>query len=100
MGDRIGLVFRDADGEESDIIIHSHWMGRDLLKLAQRFYKDCSDTIRSAWVGEVTARFMLWLGKIYSEFIDDLDIDLQTEDDDCEDNGVWVMDMKTGMVGD
>lgn len=100
MGDRIGLVFRDENGEESDIIIHSHWMGRDLLKLAQRFYKECSDETKEAYCGTVTARFMLWLGITQCEHVDDLDIDLQTEDDDCEDNGIWVMDMKTGMIGD
>lgn len=95
MGDRIGLKFRDDNGEESDIIIHSHWMGRGLLKLAQEFYKECDDDTKEAWVGTVIARFMFWSA---SKFIGYPDIDLQTEDDDCEDNGVWVMNMKTGVL--
>ncbi len=100
MGDRIGLMFRDEDGEESDIIIHSHWMGRGLLELAQEFYKECDDDTKEAWVGTVIARFMFWVSSRFLNLEGHPDIDLQTEDDDCEDNGVWVMDMKTGVIGD
>lgn len=100
MGDRIGLKFRDEMGEESDIIIHSHWMGRDLLKMAQEFYKECDDDTKTEWVGTVTARFIFWMANKFVNYTGYPDIDLQTEDDDCEDNGVWVMDMTTGMIGD
>ena len=99
MGNRIGLVFKD-DMEECDIILHSHWMGRDLLKLAQQFYKEMPDHVRSEPCTYVTARFLLWLGTIFKHQINELDIEVQTTDDDCEDNGVWVMDMTTGIIGD
>lgn len=100
MGDRIGLIFRDSSGEKSDVIVHSHWMGRRLLKYAQAFYKDASDTIRDDDCRTITAKFLLWFGKTVDIDIKDIDIDVQTEDDDCEDNGIWVMDMGTGMIGD
>lgn len=100
MGDRIGLIFRDSMGDDNGIIIHSHWMGRELLKLAQRFYKECSDETKEACCDTVTARFMLWLGITQCKHVDDLDIDIQPHDDDCEDNGVWVMDMGTGLIGE
>lgn len=97
MGDRIGLKFRDDSGEESDIIVHSHWMGRDLLKLAQQFYRECPDSVKNAYVDEVTATFMLWMGNRVNDIFN-IDIDLQTDDSDCEDNGVWTMNMKDGTV--
>lgn len=94
MGDRIGMYVRDANGEESDIIIHSHWMGRDLIKLGQIYLKERGHIIENKSCERITYDFIWWIGLRQM----DTDIDLQTYDDDCEDNGVFCMNIEEMVI--
>lgn len=94
MGDRIGMYVRDTDGEESEIIIHSHWMGRDLIKLGQKYLKERGNIIEKESCDRITYDFIWWIGTNQIE----TDIDLQTCDDDCEDNGVFCMDIEEMVI--
>ena len=91
MGDRIGLCVRDCNGETSSVIIHSHWMGKDLLKYVQQFMKDMKDSgTDKEWVGEIITHFIIWLT------VNNIDHDITIEDneDDCEDNGIFEMNFQ------
>lgn len=96
MGDRIGLKVIDKDGwGDCDVVIHSHWMGRDLLKLAQRFMNEMKDD--EGFMGDdakdparIIACFIMWIGK------NDIknDITIEDNEDDCEDNGIFIMNFQ------
>lgn len=91
MGDRIGLCVRDCNGETSSVIIHSHWMGRDLLKLAQEYMKGKKESgTNTQDVGEIIVDFIVWLT------VNGIDHDITIEDneDDCEDNGIFEMNFQ------
>lgn len=90
MGDRIGLCVRDRDGEESEIIIHSHWMGRELIALAQKYLKQRKHIIKNENCDRVLYDFIWWIGFNQME----TDIDLTIYDDDCGDNGIFWIDLK------
>lgn len=96
MGDRIGIRFTDDLGNES-VVVHSHWMGRDLLKCLQRFTWEMGDELKKdSCVESVCAKFLMWYGSKYG--ISD-DLDVQDCEDDCEDNGIFVLNIDTGIIG-
>lgn len=95
MGDRIGIQFINENCDDS-VVIHSHWMGRSLLVLVQEFIKDIPET-EDIDPSTAVAKFLMWVGKEYGL---DHDIDVQDSDcyDDCEDNGVFTMNLKTKII--
>lgn len=94
MGDRIGIQVVDIDGDSSDITIHSHWMGRELLALAQRFMNEMKDDAafmrNDCYVGRIIARFVMWLGMN----AEGNDVTIEDNEDDCEDNGIFIMNFE------
>ena len=96
MGDRIGIQFVNENCDDS-IVIHSHWMGRRLLILAQEFMKDYELGLEDLHPSEAVAKFLMWFGMKYgvSDAIDTQDSDCY---DDCEDNGVFTINLKTKMI--
>ena len=95
MGDRIGLLMKDKYGDISDIIIHSHWMGRELITLAQKYLKQRQQVVKDEMCDRLVYDFVWWLGVSQIE----TDIDLRTDDDDCEDHGTWILDVAEGVIG-
>lgn len=98
MGDRIGIQFVDEDGDES-VVLHSHWMGRALLVLAQQWlqsFGEGSDRPSKMYCNEAAAHFLMWVGA--TEGI--VDIDIQDQDDygDTEDNGVFIVNLVDKVV--
>lgn len=95
MGDRIGIQFHDDTTDET-YILHSHWLGRSLLKAVQIWLREEEwDEIKGITAGQAIVGFIQWYTANYG-LTDDLNI--QTEDDDCEDNGVFVVDLNDGTV--
>ena len=94
MGDRIGIQVVDKDGDSSDVVIHSHWMGRELLALAQKFMNEMKDNASfmrdDCYVGRIIAQFVMWLGKN----AEGNDVTIEDNEDDCEDNGIFVMNFE------
>ena len=84
------MYVKDANGWECEIIIHSHWMGTELIKLGQKYLKQRGHIIENEDCYRITYDFIWWLGLNQI----DTDIDLQTGDDDCEDNGVFCMNIQ------
>ena len=96
MGDRIGLEFVDGIGNSS-VVIHSHWMGRELLVAAQKFVKDMSDELSKMSYDEAPARFLMWYGETFG-IANTIDLQDSEQYDDCEDNGVFTVDLETGLI--
>lgn len=94
MGDRIGIQIVDKDGDCNDITIHSHYMGRSLLALAQRFMNEVKDNDRfmreDCYVGRIITSFITWLADNGIEN----DITIEDNEDDCEDNGIFIMNFQ------
>ena len=90
----------DKDGwDDCSVVIHSHWMGRGLLKLAQRFMKEMKDNKEfmdddAKSPSRIIACFMMWIGKNEIEN----DITIEDNDDDCEDNGIFIMNFKDMVI--
>ena len=104
MGDRIGLRFKDESGEVSDILIHSHWLGRDLIKDAQYYYQQIPKSMRHDDCNTAIAKFLMWIGMNFGEddagykLLEKADLNVQTDEDDCEDNGIWTLDLSDGSI--
>ena len=92
MGDRIGVVFQSEYYEDSPVL-HSHWMGRELTKAVQLWMKtvDTSDMVP----GEAMVKFIAWYAIEYGI---PSELDIQTHEDDCEDNGIFYADLDNGTV--
>ena len=93
MGDRIGVVFIDRNGDDS-FVLQSHWAGRALLIDVQKWMREV-DT-EKIYASEAIARFLTWYGRTHDG---DGDFCIQESDDDTEDNGVFIADLKQGVIG-
>ena len=104
MGDRIGLRFKDEFGEVSEILIHSHWMGRDLLKDAQYYHQQIPESMKHDDCDTAIAKFLIWIGMNFGdtdtgyELLENISINVQTDEDDCEDNGIWTLNLADGTI--
>lgn len=95
MGNRIGIKVIDKYGDGSDVVIHSHYMGRALLVYAQKFMNEMRDNEAfmeddCGGVGRIIMCFISWIamGEIPN------DITIEDNEDDCEDNGIFTMDFR------
>ena len=96
MGDRIGLQFLDEDGRTS-YVLHSHWAGRDALIAVQRWMQDTREQTKGMYCNEALCHFLQWCGGHCNSYWD-FDIQGEEDYDDCEDNGVFMVDLKEGYV--
>lgn len=92
MGDRIGVIFVDGYMDDSPVL-HSHWMGRELVRAVQLWMKD-TDTSKMI-PGEALVNFIGWYAVKYGI---PTQMDIQSDDDDCEDNGVFTVDLPSGTI--